>query len=140
MKVEERELSATCARLTGAGLALRLTAASGCMVPTIRPGDLVLIHPVGARPLAAGDVVAFRRGEQVVVHRLVGVATSGEWQTRGDAEAGEGVPVKGEDVVGRVEGLERGGKRLPLTPWLAARAYGTLRRWAGRVSRRVGLR
>jgi signal peptidase len=59
---------------------------SASMLPALRPGDVVLFEPVGARPLV-GAIVLFRRpgtGQQVA-HRVAAVHPDGELVTKGDA-------------------------------------------------------
>lgn len=47
--------------------------ASASMHPLIRPGDLVLLRALSSHaPLAFGGLLAYRRGDRLVVHRLVG--------------------------------------------------------------------
>lgn len=120
-----------------------LKVASSSMSPRIEAGDVISIVRAEPRTLLPGDVVVFRSDEAgLVVHRLI-------WRnhplgrpthvfTRGDASGclDRSVPVG--RVVGRVEGINRGGgHRSPTTPFdrvrclfLAVR-YGA-RRWVRR--------
>ncbi len=55
---------------------------SGSMIPTLFPGDLVLVQrPSRLRP---GDIVVFRTDDGLVIHRLMGVR-DGTAYTKGDA-------------------------------------------------------
>jgi signal peptidase I len=48
-----------------------LAVRTGSMVPLIRPGDSVLISKAAADQIRPGDVVIFRRGEDMIVHRVL---------------------------------------------------------------------
>ncbi|GAA0808408.1 signal peptidase I [Spirilliplanes yamanashiensis] len=67
---------------------------SGSMLPTIRPGALVVSRPVPADAVRTGDIVSFRdtgRGGALITHRVVDVRRTGDlltFETRGDANAG----------------------------------------------------
>jgi len=58
---------------------------TGSMVPTIRPGDLVIDKPASAG-YAVGDVITFRHGESsdLVTHRIFEITAAGI-KTKGDA-------------------------------------------------------
>ena len=96
---------------------------SGSMVPTLRPGDVLVVSPV-----KAGDVGKLAPGKVILVsdpahlgqllsHRLVGFTTDGNLITKGDANAvRDGRPVPPSDV--------RGVARLRV-PWI-----GTPKVWA----------
>lgn len=61
---------------------------SGSMSPAINVGDLVLTKETATSSLAVGDIIAFREGDSVITHRIVGITeVDGEQQytTRGDA-------------------------------------------------------
>ena len=48
-----------------------LAVRTGSMVPLIQPGDSVLISKAAAEQIRPGDVVIFRRGEDMIVHRVL---------------------------------------------------------------------
>lgn len=61
---------------------------SGSMSPAINVGDLVVTKETDTSSLAVGDIIAFREGESVITHRIVGITeTDGELQytMKGDA-------------------------------------------------------
>jgi len=84
---------------------------SGSMVPSLRPGDVVVVSPAGA-----GDIAKLTPGTIILVadpghpgrlltHRLVGFTPNGELITKGDANAvrdGRSVPPSGLRGVARL--------------------------------------
>lgn len=62
---------------------------TGSMVPTYKPGDVVIDKPLRTAP-AAGQVITFRHDAStpdVVTHRVVDVTSAGLIHTKGDANA-----------------------------------------------------
>jgi len=94
-------------------------AASLSMSPLIRPGDrlrLSALDPAGARP---GTMVAYRRGDTLVVHRLLRRTPAG-FVTKGDALTDIDPPVAAGEIVGRVAAIRSpDGRLLDLerAPW-----------------------
>ena len=78
------------------------------MRPTITPGADVLLRCDGTAPLH--EVIAFVRGDQLVVHRVVGISRRWGWVlTRGDAVAVPDLPIVDRDlVVGRITKIRDG--------------------------------
>lgn len=97
------------------GNTFRLRVLGRSMVPLIRSGDILQIH--AARDYSVGDILLYTRGNDWVAHRFVGIGKSGN-QTdlvmRGDALALPDLPVSIDSVLGRVDGIERGGRHLRL--------------------------
>ena len=89
------------------GKTIRIKANGYSMFPSIKAGSLIYIEPV-IDPLP-GEIIAWRREEGFVVHRLVRVVNDGErifYITRGDSCAGEDQPVQKEEIAGRVISVE----------------------------------
>src|SRR5262245_58958701 len=102
------------------GNALRLRSRGTSMLPLLRSGDVVGI--VAARRYGDGDVLAYVRGETVIVHRLIGRAAGGgpqgQLRLRGDARRWPDQPVAAESVLGRVDWVERDGRVIRVDgPW-----------------------
>lgn len=82
------------------------TVMSGSMQPAINAGDLILTVP--QETYAVGDVVTYRPADGVhpsITHRVVGVAESdGQtwYTTRGDANGAADVPIRSQQVLGKV--------------------------------------
>jgi signal peptidase I len=85
-------------------------ASTDSMTPLLRAGDrlrLVSVDPTRIRP---GDLVAYRRGAHLIVHRVL-LADAAGLVTKGDALPGRDAPVGWEAVVGRVVALTDTGHR-----------------------------
>jgi signal peptidase I len=85
------------------------------MLPTIRPGDTLLIDNVGGDEIFEGDVVLFAHQRRLVAHRVMmkSEATGTPMvQTQGDAVGQPDRPVAVCAVMGRVSYIVRGGKLL----------------------------
>jgi signal peptidase len=86
-----------------------LTVLTGSMEPTIPAGSIVLVQPVDAEAVRAGDVITFQARPDttaLVTHRVVGVNFEDErrsFTTKGDANEGNDTrPVPESAVRGRV--------------------------------------
>lgn len=74
----------------------------GSMEPALTAGDLIVYRRV-AVTCDPGDLVVFRHGGTLVVHRVAQVLRSGSIRTAGDAnETLDAEPVDGDDVCGEV--------------------------------------
>ena len=111
------------------------------MWPTIRNGDRVWIAH-GSGRVRWGDVIVYRTGGRLVVHRVVSVAGNGERRqfiTQGDNSDHRDAIVERSQVVGQVIAIERNGEtwRMPTDgrrwlhwgfAWMAAHLYAFRRR------------
>jgi len=89
--------------------AVPLTVLTGSMVPTHRPGDIVIVQPIPAEELAIGDVVTFQpvSGDpRLTTHRIVNIEKDNDTvatvTTRGDANNVDDAPILPEQIQGRV--------------------------------------
>jgi len=105
------ELANGVLRSTG-GLRLRVTGWS--MLPTIWPGDLLVVEPT-VDDFLEGDIITFSSGSRFVAHRVV-AKTSGPGnarvRTQGDAVRIPDSPVSGSDVLGKVSLIVRNGRTI----------------------------
>jgi hypothetical protein len=88
------------------------------MYPTIRDGETITVAPVATDDVVSGDVLLCRHGQRVLAHRVVVVTTCGTervFELRGDARASSDAPVGADAVVGRVVGVRRNGRVIPLS-------------------------
>ena len=86
-----------------------LTVLSGSMLPTYRPGDLVVVRPVAVNELQIGDVVTFQpySGDPTLItHRITSITSlDGEITsitTQGDANNAPDRPLVPGQIMGRV--------------------------------------
>ncbi len=95
------------------------TVSGSSMWPTLKKGDLVAVKGVDAvDDLQVGDIIAFRHGNGLAVHRIVSI--EGEViTTRGDANLQEDPPINIDQVVGKL--ISVGGRlvKLPLAGHLS---------------------
>ena len=86
------------------GKTIRIRADGYSMFPTIKAGSLIYIEPdIDPSP---GEIIAWKREEGFVVHRLVRIENDEAYITRGDSCAREDQPVKKEQIAGRVIRIE----------------------------------
>jgi hypothetical protein len=101
------------------------------MRPTLRPGQLLAVE-FSPGATARGDMLVFRQGETLLVHRLVGPAPALEGRprlrTRGDGVLVFDPPVELDRVVARVVAF-KDGERWRSTRHRAARAYARCLAW-----------
>ncbi len=93
--------------------------ASLSMAPLIQPGDAVRLVPLDRGQIARGSLIAYRREETLVVHRLLAWGEAGV-VTKGDALTSPDPLVAWELVVAQVAALRRTGKPpadLGAFPW-----------------------
>jgi len=92
---------------------LRFAATGWSMLPTIWPGDTLVVDRVGSDQVHVGDVVLVGREGRLCAHRVVSkVEDSGNrcWITQGDSMALPDQPVKEDELLGRVAYMIRAGR------------------------------
>jgi hypothetical protein len=100
---------------------LRFAATGWSMLPSIFPGETLIVERVGGEQVCIGDVVLTGRDGGLRAHRVVSIIGNGDgrqWVTRGDALSVPDPPVKHAELLGRVVYLIRGGKCIPIPPEL----------------------
>lgn len=94
---------------------LRIVARGSSMIPTIYPGDILLVEHDPFARLLPGDVVLASRANRFFAHRVVRLTALGGKPrviTRGDALIENDPPFFDEEVLGRVTAVVRGEKRI----------------------------
>ncbi|MCC6046963.1 MAG: signal peptidase I [Desulfurococcaceae archaeon] len=88
------------------------------MEPTLQTGDVVVVVR-GVKPgeLSVGDIVVYRRGSSLIIHRVVSLGPFGI-VTKGDNNWAPDPPVPYEAVVGKVLNVGGATFRVPLVGYL----------------------
>ncbi|MBI5233125.1 MAG: nucleotidyltransferase family protein [Deltaproteobacteria bacterium] len=105
------------------------------MSPVLRTGDMIYVETVKADDLAVGDIVLFKRANDMVAHRLIKIGRENRdsahflkenmgavpifsrlylYWTKGDAFSSPDEPVSERDIIGRVYAVGKHGKMLDL--------------------------
>ena len=117
---------------------LRFAALGASMVPTIFPGDILIIRRETAGSAQCGNVVLCSRAGRFCAHRLVAKQEQDgrlSLVTRGDALRENDPPLAESELLGLVTTVIRGRKRIELDGHPTAREI--LLRWAARRSNGV---
>ncbi len=119
---------------------LRLRVTGWSMVPTIFPGDTLVIEQASSERVGKGDIVLFRRDRRLFVHRVSGKSGStGGLQiiTQGDGMRRPDPPVSSARVLGKVAFVVRDGRCVELakSPGLSMRAVAALARRSSSAAR-----
>ncbi len=104
------------AEILGAGGSISVRALGTSMIPSIWPGDLLMIDSISPQQIMTGDVILFRQQSRFYIHRVVRTDTyGGSWITRGDALLEQDPPVRPSELLGRVVAIERNGRSIQPT-------------------------
>jgi len=96
---------------------LRFKATGWSMLPSVWPGDTLVIERVSPDQVCAGAVILVGRDGRLCAHRVISVAEGCEsprWITQGDANSAPDKPVSEGELLGRVNYLIRAGKLVPV--------------------------
>jgi hypothetical protein len=93
---------------------LRLQVTGWSMLPSVWPGDTLIIEKANFDEVAEGEIVLIGRERRLMAHRVISCDSCGRdgVVTRGDAMAVPDRPAAGEEVLGRVSLIERNGRQL----------------------------
>ena len=94
---------------------LRLRVTGWSMLPTIFPGDTVMIESADSDCVDKGDIVLFHRDRRLFVHRVSGksgAARDFQIVTQGDGMPRPDPPVSGSQLLGKVSFVVRDGRCL----------------------------
>ncbi len=100
----------------GGSITLSVTTAS--MFPLIRPGESVSVAPLRSGDLRLGDMVLIDSGEELVVHRFLGMKEADGKRyalTRGDHIRRFDEPVPADWIIGKVVKIIRSDGELDLS-------------------------
>lgn len=102
------ELAAEVLRSSGE---VRLQVTGWSMLPSIWPGDTLVVKQVDFPTVSKGEIVLFRRDRRLFAHRVVRSEAS-DIVTRGDSMPAPDRPVEKGEILGRVVSIMRNGKSL----------------------------
>lgn len=96
------------------GIDVRLPTFGSSMFPIITTGDRITVSP--SKNLSIGDIILFKRGDELVCHRLIKIYEEGGikyYQTRGDSFFHLDFRVTHNQILGKVVKIEREHVSLP---------------------------
>ncbi|MGA8762197.1 MAG: S24/S26 family peptidase [Candidatus Sulfotelmatobacter sp.] len=94
---------------------VRFVATGWSMLPTVWPGDTLVVERVHGGEVRLGDIVLAGREGRFCAHRVVATAGSHptrQWITQGDGMPAPDAPMAESDLLGRVVYLIRAGRLL----------------------------
>lgn len=104
--------------LTALGYVTLAVVEGTSMEPTLQTGDVVIVvRRVKLSDLSVGDIVVYRRGSSLIIHRVVSLGPS-DVVTKGDNNWAPDPPVPYEAIVGRVLSVGGSTFRIPLVGYL----------------------
>jgi len=131
----EATIASAVAAWIEVGKRSRLRTSGQSMAPLLREGWMVLVEH-GRENIRRGDVIAYRAGERVVVHRVVRFLADGGLLTKGDGRSGFDPPVVPAQIIGRVVSvITPWGSINLMAPW--CRVGQSLLGWASHVAERM---
>ena len=102
------EMAAEVLRSSGT---LRLRVTGWSMLPTVWPGDLLIVERVESAQTVEGDIVLFVRHRRLIAHRVVKNHSS-MMVTRGDSMQTPDSPVRENEFLGRVSSIVRNDRNI----------------------------
>lgn len=88
------------------------TITSGSMWPALKVNDLILMKGISGNDAQIGQIIIYKNSKGFTIHRLI-KKDNGKLITKGDANNVDDVPVKPEDVVGRIVYIGKSPFRIP---------------------------
>jgi signal peptidase I len=121
---------------------LRLQVTGWSMLPSIWPGDVLLIERASPAEVSEGDIVLYRLDRRLMVHRVVAkVSAPGDVTllTRGDAMPATDPSLPDSALLGRVSLIVRNGRNIrpKKSPGISQRATAALVQHSGLAARVV---
>ncbi|MBE9569231.1 MAG: hypothetical protein IMF11_01275 [Proteobacteria bacterium] len=98
---------------------MKIKTEGSSMSPLIRAGDIISLRFAGFKHLKKGDIIAFRKDENLIVHRLLKkrrVNGKGWLCQQGDNLSGRSW-IPEEKLLGKVESIQSTGRTLNMARW-----------------------
>ncbi len=83
------------------------------MIPSIWPGDILLVQRAAIREISEGEIVLYEREGRLFAHRVVGISEAGPSPrivTQGDALPSQDAEISEAELLGRVAAVSCGGQ------------------------------
>lgn len=114
----KRELAEEVLRAFGS---LRFAATGWSMLPSLLPGDTLVVERASPNTFCVGDIVLASRDGKLCAHRVVSLPEFRNpfWITQGDAMLRPDRPVLDDALLGQVTGFVRAGKYLAVSKKLS---------------------
>jgi signal peptidase I len=104
------DLLCDCLRVFGT---LRMKVNGWSMLPTLWPGDVIIVSPTNFSQITVGRIALFRHGDRFFVHRVLSKDTvKNEILSRGDAMPRTDPPFGSSELLGEVRLIIRNGKQM----------------------------
>jgi hypothetical protein len=94
---------------------VRLKVTGTSMLPSVWPGDILIVSQCNAADLSPGQIVLCYRNHELVAHRLVGKRDNC-LMTRGDSLLWKDRPFRDDEVLGEVISILRDGRWVDPSP------------------------
>jgi signal peptidase I len=112
--VQERKCELVCETLRSSGT-VRIRVTGRSMLPSIWPGDTLVIQQRNPGELRVGDILVYRQDQRLTAHRIMAISCC--WRkftlsARGDALPEPDSPVFNWQILGTVSRIIRNGKCL----------------------------
>ena len=130
------ELAAEVLRSSGR---LRLQVTGWSMLPTVWPGDTLIIDRIAPNEVVKGDIVLFGRNRRLFAHRVIERDNRTGFVTHGDSMRTADAPVAEDELLGKVSFVVRDGRCIEPSkvPRLPERAIAALVRRSDTAARVV---
>jgi hypothetical protein len=109
---------------------------SDSMAPLVRASDRLRLVPLDGARIRPGQLLAYRRGAHLVVHRVLTTSRTAT-VTKGDALPERDAPVGRQAILGRVVAVVGAGERVHDLTRLRWRIAGRLVAWCSRLAEAV---
>ncbi|MGH9529828.1 MAG: S24/S26 family peptidase [Terriglobales bacterium] len=95
------------------GGSIRLRVWGTSMLPSVWPGDVVIVEGYAVTSVVCGDIILYEANDSFFVHRVIGKSEDGVgWFTRGDALPQDDPAITKSQLLGRVSVIYRNGRTI----------------------------
>jgi hypothetical protein len=91
---------------------LRLQVGGWSMLPSVFPGDTLVIEKSESCDVTEGDIVLFSRDRRLFAHRVIATPSEADIVTQGDSMPTPDPAVRSEEMLGKVVQISRNGRLI----------------------------